>query len=308
MNLSLKTNKLQKVSAIEIPDRFFNRMQTGVEQLDTIFGGGLLPGMTFTLTATPGTGKTTFFLQLLETLQCRGYQTGYVTGEEDVNQIAFTCKRIRVNEVPVCNETDIDAICELTKELDFLVIDSFPCLTTKKKLNSRKREEYLIKRLLNAADVNQCVIGIVLHITKSGKYKGSTLIPHAVSANFQLDRDEENSELRLFTTQKNRYGRCENLAIYFGAHGFNFSDITKIEDNKKEAKADNKAIQLSAIMEMSDEGNSITQKQVINKLKIDSGKAYLLLKQLTDTDKLIKYGRGEKAVWKKISKNLVENV
>lgn len=306
MNLNIKSNKLQKVSAIDIPDRFYNRMSTGVAELDNLFGGGILPGSTFTLTAAPGTGKTTFFLQLLENMSKSGYNCGFATGEEDINQIAFTCKRLGVHEVPVCNETNIDEICELTKELDVIVIDSFPCLTTDKNLTAHKKEAYMVQRIIDAAESNECVVGIILHITKSGKYKGSTLIPHAVSANFQLDRDEENSEIRIFSAQKNRYGRTEELAIGFGSKGFNFNNITKSEQSsKKDSKTDRKREQLDTIMGMSDIGG-ITQKQVIKKLNIDAGKAYLLLKDLTNTDKLIKYGRGENAVWKKIPKETVE--
>lgn len=304
LNLSNKA-KLQKVGTIEIPDRFFNRMSTGIKEIDDLFGSGILPGSTFTLTATPGTGKTTFFLQLLDAMQLNGYECGFVTGEEDVAQIAFTCKRLGLRNVPVCNETDIDEILALTKDLDILIIDSFPCLTTNKKLNSRAREKHFVERIIDAAAANDCAVGVILHITKSGDYKGSTLIPHAVSANFKLDRDEENDELRVFSASKNRYGRCGNLNIYFGSRGFNFSDITINESNKKESKADRKREQLSAIMEMSDVGG-ITQKQVMKKLSIDTGKAYLLLKELTSVDKLIKYGRGENAVWKKTSTNTVE--
>lgn len=304
LNLSNST-KLQKVGAIDIPDRFFNRMSTGVKEIDNLFGSGILPGSTFTLTATPGTGKTTFFLQLLDSMQLNGYECGFVTGEEDVSQIAFTCKRLGLRNVPVCNETDIDEILALTKELDVLIIDSFPCLTTKKKLNSRAREKYFVERIIDAAAANDCAIGVILHITKGGDYKGSTLIPHAVSANFKLERDEDNDELRIFSASKNRYGRCETLNIYFGSRGFNLTDITVGGNNKKESKADRKREQLDAIMEMSDVGG-ITQKQVIKKLNIDAGKAYLLLKDLTNADKLIKYGRGESAVWKKTSTNTVE--
>lgn len=306
MKLSLSNNsKLQKVSQIDIPDRFYNRMATGIKEIDNLFGSGILPGSTFTLTATPGTGKTTFFLQLLDSMQSNGYECGFITGEEDVSQIAFTCKRLGLNNVPVCNETDIDEILKLTKDLDVLIIDSFPCLTTKKKLNSRAKEKYMVERIVDAANQNDCAIGVILHITKGGDYKGSTLIPHAVSANFKLERDEDNEEIRLFSASKNRYGRCETLSMYFGSRGFNFDEISRVVAAKKETKADRKREQLDAIMEMSDVGG-ITQKQVINKLKIDNGKAYLLLKELTSADKLIKYGRGDNAVWKKIPKNVVE--
>jgi predicted ATP-dependent serine protease len=58
MKLNLSNNsKLQKVSQIDIPDRFYNRMATGIKEIDNLFGSGILPGSTFTLTATPGTGK-----------------------------------------------------------------------------------------------------------------------------------------------------------------------------------------------------------------------------------------------------------
>lgn len=301
----VKSTKLQKVQNIDIPDRFFNRMSTGIKEIDNLFGSGILPGSTFTLTATPGTGKTTFFLQLLDSMQTNGYECGFVTGEEDVAQIAFTCKRLGLQNVPVCNETDIDEILELTKDLDMLIIDSFPCLTTKQDLNARAKEKYMVERIIDAAVENNCAIGVILHITKGGDYKGSTLIPHAVSANFKLERDEENDEIRIFSASKNRYGRCDNLNIYFGSRGFNFDNIVIGGDNKKESKADRKREQLDTIMGMSDIGG-ITQKQVIKKLNIDAGKAYLLLKDLTNTDKLIKYGRGENAVWKKIPKEVVE--
>ena len=148
MDLKLISTELTKVSNINIPSRFYNRMACGIKELDDLFGGGILPGSTFTLTATPGTGKTTFFLQLLEALQLCGYKCGFVTGEEDIAQIAFNCKRIGVAHVPVCNETNIDNILNLTKHLDILVIDSFPTLTTKKSLNSRAREKYFIERII----------------------------------------------------------------------------------------------------------------------------------------------------------------
>jgi DNA repair protein RadA/Sms len=306
MKLNIKSNKLQKVSAIHIPDRFYNRMSTGVAELDSLFGGGILPGSTFTLTAAPGTGKTTFFLQLLENMSKLGYNCGFATGEEDINQIAFTCKRLGVHEVPVCNETNIDEICKLTEELDVLVIDSFPCLTTNKNLTAHKKEAYMVQRIIDAAERNECVVGIVLHITKSGKYKGSTLIPHAVSANFQLDRDDDDSQIRIFSAQKNRYGCTENLAIGFGSKGFNFKEISKVDQSsKKDTKAYRKSEQLDAIMKMSDV-NGITQQQVIKQLGVDTGKAYILLKELTNTEQLIKFGRGATAVWKKVELKAVE--
>jgi predicted ATP-dependent serine protease len=305
MNLKLINTELVKVSDIDIPSRFYNRMTSGVKELDDLFGGGILPGSTFTLTATPGTGKTTFFLQLLEALQLNGYSCGFVTGEEDVTQIAFSCKRLGITHVPVCNETNIDKILNLMKHLDIIIIDSFPTLTTTKSFNSRSREKYLIESIIEAATENDCAVGIILHITKSGNYKGSTLIPHSVSANFKLERDEENESIRILFVEKNRYGCCSNLTMYFGSRGFDFSEIQTTERPKKESKADRNRQMFDAVLKLAAD-HGVTQKQIVKHLKVSSSKAYTLLKELSNMDELVKYGRGENAIFKKTLKKEVE--
>ena len=46
-----------KAKEIEIPDIFYRRLKTGVEEVDAIFGAGILPGATMTLCGVAGTGK-----------------------------------------------------------------------------------------------------------------------------------------------------------------------------------------------------------------------------------------------------------
>jgi DNA repair protein RadA/Sms len=203
MKLSYNNNKLVKVSDINIPKKFFTRMKTEVHELDNLFGDGILPGLTFTVTAAPGTGKTTFLLQLLDNLANKGYSVGYFTGEEDIRQVAFTCKRLGVTEVSICNETNIDTICDMTKDLDIIVIDSFPCITLKGTYNKNAKEKLIVEKIIKAAEDNECAIGIILHITKAGTYKGGTLIPHAVGANFMLEANDEYT--RTISSSKNRY-------------------------------------------------------------------------------------------------------
>lgn len=299
MKLNYNSNKLTKVSDIQIPDRFFNRMKTGYDVLDNLFGGGILQGLTFTLTASPGTGKTTFLLQLLDTLQKRNYNTGYFTGEEDVRQVAYSCKRLGVTEVPVCNVTDVDEICKMTKDLDLIVIDSFPCLTTQTEMSKGAREKYIVEKLIEASEMNGCAIGIILHVTKSGDYKGGTLIPHAVGANFMLEISEENpDEQRVISSTKNRYGSTANMSIEFGSHGFDFGKATKLNGNNvAPSKADVKAKLLDKLATMK-EPPGITMQRVMNELSVDRSKAYILLKEMTDSGKLKKFGRGDEAVWK----------
>ena len=54
MELNLQKSNFTKVSDITIPDIFNRRMKTNVEALDQIFGEGILPGSSFTITARAG--------------------------------------------------------------------------------------------------------------------------------------------------------------------------------------------------------------------------------------------------------------
>ncbi len=76
MNLSHDETHLTKVSEIVIPDLYNRRLKTGSETIDKIFGGeGLLPSAVFTLCAGAGLGKTTFLLQMLDSMTKVGIKT-----------------------------------------------------------------------------------------------------------------------------------------------------------------------------------------------------------------------------------------
>lgn len=296
MKLAIKSTKFTKVSDIEIPSIFFRRMKSGVQELDEIFGEGILPGSTFTITAQAGSGKTTLLLQVMEALANNGYDVGYASGEENQYQLAFTCKRLNVKSVSIANETDIDALAEATKYLDVLVVDSFQALTTKEKMNSAEQDRYAVSTLIAAAKENECALFFVMHLTKDGKLKGSTLIPHAVDVNIQIMMDEEGDEQdRIVSTYKNRFGPCMDYHATMTSHGFQISG--KREVVKAVSKTQRRKAELKRVLEMK-EPPGITKQRVIKELGVTASQAYLILKELTDSGKLVKFGRGENAVFK----------
>ena len=136
MKLKIKTSTFTKVQDIVIPDIFYRRLKCGIQEFDSMFGSGLLPGSSLTFTGQAGSGKTTALLQYMEALAGNGYNVGYASGEENKYQLAFTCKRLNVKSVNVANETDIDTLAASMEDFDVLVVDSFQALTTTKKLNS----------------------------------------------------------------------------------------------------------------------------------------------------------------------------
>jgi len=61
MLLNTAETKFAKASSIEIPASFYNRILTGCEEIDLMFGSatvkGLMAGSTIAITGTPGAGK-----------------------------------------------------------------------------------------------------------------------------------------------------------------------------------------------------------------------------------------------------------
>ena len=296
MKLGIEKSAFTKVSEIQIPDIFYRRMKTGVAEFDDMFGEGILPGSAFTITAQAGSGKTTLLLQLMEALANNRYDVGYASGEENQYQLAFTCKRLNVSSVQIANETDVDVLAKAMQDLDVLVIDSFQALSTRNKLNHAELERYAVTTLINAAKANECALFFIMHLTKDGKLKGSTLVPHAVDVNVQIMMDDEGDEQdRVISFYKNRFGATLDYSATMTSRGFQLSgkrEVTRAPSKKARKKdIENKILAIK-------EPPHITKERIIKELKLTSSQAYFALKELTDAGKLIKLGRGKDARWK----------
>lgn len=298
MKLNFEQTNFTKVGEIDIPDIFFNRMKSGVKDFDKLFGDGLLPGASLTLTAQAGCGKTTFTLQLLEHLSQAGYDCLYASGEENCYQLAFTCNRLNVKSVKIANVTDIDTIAAAMEDSDVMVVDSFQALTTKNKLNSRELEQYAISTLCNKAKESECVLIFIMHLTKNGQLKGSTLVPHSVDMNMMISHDIESDDdtARIISVSKNRFGACIDVEATMGYKGFHIGE--KVEAKRIKSKKDRKADLKKEILKL--DPPNITEQGIMSQFNLTKGQAYLVLKALVDDKKLKKFGRGQQAIFKKI--------
>lgn len=303
MKLSFQKTSFARVGDIEIPNIFYRRMKTGIVEFDKLFGDGLLPGCSLTFTGVAGCGKTTALLQFTEALANNGYSVGYASGEENKYQLAYTCRRLNVQNVMIANETDIDTLAESMKGLDILVVDSFQALTSSKKLNHSELERYAVSTLITAAKENECTLIFVMHLTKGTKeLKGSSLVPHAVDINFRIDLDNDSADItaRIISVYKNRFGATGTYNATMTSKGLEVTGRREVE--RAQSKSVRNNLNEAAVMKM--DPPNITKKRIITELGITSSQAYLLLKKLTDEGKLIKYGRGDNAVWKKSNSSM----
>jgi predicted ATP-dependent serine protease len=286
-----------RAAEVQIPDVYNRRFKTGKEDLDAMFGGqGFLPGMAFTLAAAPGTGKTSFLIQILELLERSGKKTAYISGEEGIEQLAFTSKRLNVTHVPLANMTDIDEICNaiIENKFDFVVLDSLPALTTSEPMNSREAEEYITTKIIQTAKQNECVIGTILHFTKTGSYKGSTLLPHSVDMNMIMTRNKEDEGLRDVEITKNRFGSSGFTSFAMHSTGFDFEAVETEKASKKKSVS-KKDIVLEAL------DTPMTMQGLVEKTQISMAYLSTILRELGLEGKTVKSGRGAEATFMKLS-------
>ncbi len=297
LELNFKQTELVSVNDIEIPERFYRRMMTGISTVDEFLHEGFLPGSTMTLTASAGCGKTTFMIQLLEGLTKNGYSVGYCSGEENIYQLAMTCRRLQCNSLNIANLTDVDEIVNLTKTNDFLVVDSFQALTTKKKMNSMEKERYALMKLVKAAQQNECCVCFIMHLTKAGKLKGTTLVPHTVDANLNIMIDAEvDDTARRIWFSKNRFGPANDLTLYMTGKGYDMNSKVVTSDNKFVGKKNRKE-QIKDELRKKDKINTKPEK-IKKEYNVSIVYANSALRELVNEGVLVKKGRGGNAVWK----------
>lgn len=311
MNLDINTTSFRKVSKIKIPDIFNRRLRTGVTKMDDMLGGGFLPGSSFTLCATAGCGKTTLMLQTLDSMVGQGYKVAYASGEESIFQLAHTCNRLKVTNVDIANETDVETLVNVMKDYDMLVVDSFQALTTRKAKGFRAVEKHAIQTLVKAAKDSECVLGMIMHLTKSGELKGSTIVPHTVDMNIKVapmpDTDDETARL-VYIDGKNRFGPLGDFEATLGHAGYDFQASVKRNDKEPETKAKSKSSRKQEELSTLEEHDILSIRSVCDMLDIAPLRAQHLLRELTMSEKYEKTGRGPSSRWFKIGsrKNVVE--
>ena len=298
--LTQSSNKnFTRAEDVQIPEIYSRRFITGIEDLDELFGGqGFLPGQIITIAAGAGTGKSSFLLQLMQLLENTGKRTAYISGEEEIPQISYACKRLNVDSVPLANLTVIEEIEQavVDHKIEFLVLDSYPTLTTNKKgLNTRQKEEYIVGRLVRLAKEREVCIAIILHMTKNNKFKGTTLLNHAVDTFMTIEKNPDDMHLRDFMIHKNRFGGGSFATFEFGTRGYVFEAIAAENNplprqNKKQTKAD-------IIIETLDTPKTVAQ--IVQETSISGAYLTSVLRELVTQGKAEKIGRGADSTYVK---------
>lgn len=104
------------------------RMDTHIEELNRVLGGGIVPGSLVLVGGDPGIGKSTLLLQTCKSLSDQKIAVLYISGEESLQQIKMRADRIGIfsDEMTLLCETNLDLIQGVIEERkpQVVVIDS----------------------------------------------------------------------------------------------------------------------------------------------------------------------------------------
>ena len=74
------------------------RTQSGIDELDRVLGGGLVPASAILVGGDPGIGKSTLLLQAAAQFARNGLKTIYISGEEASAQVRMRAQRLGLKE------------------------------------------------------------------------------------------------------------------------------------------------------------------------------------------------------------------
>ncbi|WP_130295150.1 DNA repair protein RadA [Pseudonocardia sediminis] len=192
---------------------------TGVEELDRVLGGGLIPGAVVLLAGEPGVGKSTLLLEVAARA-ADGARVLYVSGEESAGQVRLRAERTGSvhDDLYLAAESDLESVLGHVDELapKLLVIDSIQTMSTATADGSPggvTQTRAVTVALTALAKQRGLAVLLVGHVTKDGGIAGPRVLEHLVDVVLSFEGDKH-STLRMVRGVKNRYGPADEVGCF----------------------------------------------------------------------------------------------
>jgi len=203
----------------EVVSSAAERFSSGIDELDRVLGGGIVPGSLVLVAGEPGIGKSTLLLQVLDNVAA-GRPALLVCGEESAAQVKMRAERIckGTANIDVLAETELETVLEAVAAARpaLVVVDSVQTLysdsfTSAPGSVSQVREA--AGRFLRLAKDTGAAVFLVGHVTKEGAIAGPRVLEHMVDTVLQFEGDRYRF-YRTLRAAKNRFGSTNELGIF----------------------------------------------------------------------------------------------
>jgi DNA repair protein RadA/Sms len=192
---------------------------TGLDELDRVLGGGLVPGAVVLLAGEPGVGKSTLLLEAGALAAASG-RVLYVTGEESAAQVRLRADRIGAvsDSLYLAAETDFASLLGHVQAVDpsLLIVDSVQTISAADVDGvpggvTQVRE--ITAALTALAKQRTLTTVLVGHVTKDGSVAGPRTLEHLVDVVLQFEGDAR-GQLRMVRALKNRFGPTDEFGCF----------------------------------------------------------------------------------------------
>ncbi|OYU18027.1 MAG: DNA repair protein RadA [Rhodobacteraceae bacterium PARR1] len=212
-----RTIPLSTLSTEEAPPP---RAASGMEELDRVLGGGLVPASAILVGGDPGIGKSTLLLQATASFARMGLKCMYISGEEASAQVRMRAQRLGLSDAPVAlgAETALrDILTTLDAERpDLAVIDSIQTMwldTVEAAPGSVSQVRAAAHELVTFAKRRGVAIILVGHVTKDGQIAGPRVVEHMVDTVLYFE-GERGHQFRILRAVKNRFGPADEIGVF----------------------------------------------------------------------------------------------
>ncbi len=197
------------------------RLMVGIDELDRVLGGGLVPASAILVGGDPGIGKSTLMLQAAAALSRAGQRVLYISGEEAIEQIRLRARRLGLEAAPLelaatINVRDIAASLEAEPNLALVVIDSIQTMwldnveSAPGTVTQVRAAGFELIRLAKSRGFSLILVG---HVTKEGTLAGPRVLEHMVDAVLHFEGDRGH-QFRILRATKNRFGATDEIGVF----------------------------------------------------------------------------------------------
>lgn len=196
------------------------RYTTGIQELDRVLGGGIVPGSLILVGGDPGIGKSTLMLQVCRNLSNQKRKLLYVSGEESLQQIKIRAERIGSfsETLSLLCETNLEIIREMIRKEkpDIVIIDSIQTMMSENvtsapgSVSQIRESTNILMQLAKGMNISIFIIG---HVTKEGVVAGPRVLEHMVDTVLYFEGDRHAS-YRILRGVKNRFGSTNEIGVF----------------------------------------------------------------------------------------------
>jgi DNA repair protein RadA/Sms len=193
---------------------------TGVEELDRVLGGGLVPGSVTLVGGEPGVGKSTLMLECIASAARRGTTSLLVSAEESAQQVRRRSDRLGATTegVHIIPTTDLGALLEAVVAVlpGILVVDSIQTIADAavgSAAGTTVQVRECASSLVRLAKSTGIAVLLVGHLTKDGSLAGPRALEHVVDTVLSFEGERHHS-LRLLAATKHRFGATGELGVF----------------------------------------------------------------------------------------------